>query len=168
MSQDSHRLMKKWKLGTLFYKFYYAPKSSVQKILNKGVINSWLDYRCQQQMEQATYRLKTVETRSEDNFLDIHFLTGKKYWYQTIFCAYSFAQHTNESIRPIVYDDGSLEKTYQEEILRIFPFAKIVLHSEIEEYINDFLPEGKASEASTTYEENNRYTNHFFRMELST
>jgi hypothetical protein len=143
MSQDSHRLMKKWKLGTLFYKFYYAPKSSVQKILNKGVINSWLDYRCQQQMEQATYRLKTVETRSEDNFLDIHFLTGKKYWYQTIFCAYSFAQHTNESIRPIVYDDGSLEKTYQEEILRIFPFAKIVLHSEIEEYINDFLPEGK-------------------------
>lgn len=142
-SQDPHRLVKKWKLGSLLYKFYYAPKSSIQKILNKGVLNSWLDYQGQQQMEQATYRLKTVETRAEDNFLDIYFLTGKKYWYQTIFCAYSFAQHTNESIRPVIYDDGSLEKKYQEEILRIFPCAKIVLHAEIEEYINTFLPESK-------------------------
>jgi len=138
------QILKEWKLGVILYKVYYSPKNFLLRLFRKGIINTAVDHRAQQQMEQAAYKLKVVDNHdSADSPLEIHFLTGRKFWYQTIFCAYSFAQHTNIPIRPIIYDDGSLDSKYQEEILRIFPEAKIILNAEIEEYINEHLPEHK-------------------------
>jgi hypothetical protein len=54
------------------------------------------------------------------------------------------SQHTHDfELRPVIYDDGSLEKRYQDKILRLFPNAKIILKPEIEEYIDKYLPENK-------------------------
>lgn len=135
--------LKNWKLGIIAYKFYHAPKAFVQKIFGKGLINIARDSRAQSQMEIAAYTLKPIEETPAINPLNIYFLTGKKFWYQTCFCAYSMAQHTNLPLCPIIYDDGSLEKKYQEEIFRIFPNAKIIFKPEIDEYIDKYLPENK-------------------------
>ncbi len=91
-------------------------------------------------MEKAAYQLKPINAESTPP-LDVHFLTGAKFWYQTCFCAYSMAQQTQHCIRPIVYDDGSLAKPYQAEIRRVFPNAIVVTQPEIDDRINQFLPE---------------------------
>ena len=55
------------------------------------------------------------------------------------------AQQIQINLRPIVYDDGTLESKYIQEIKRIFPNAKIILLEEIETYLEQYLPESKFS-----------------------
>jgi len=83
-------MLKKLSFGVIFYKIYYFPKSFFQQCLHEGfttiALKKWSQYR----MEQAAYRLKTVNQTTVSKELEIHFLTGKNFWYQTCFCAYSF------------------------------------------------------------------------------
>jgi hypothetical protein len=138
------KLLKPLKLGVLFYIFYYTPKAFIQRLARKGAINMAVDLQAKLQMEKSTYRLQPLSIRQiEVNTLDIYFLTGKRFWYQTCFCAYSMSQHTDDILRPVIYDDGSLEKQYQDEIIRIFPNAKIIVQQEIEVSIDKYLPHNK-------------------------
>jgi hypothetical protein len=128
-------------LGEVAYRFYYAPKGTVQKWFRKGLINTAIEARCQQKMEQAAYHLPTVTSTGPTQPLDIHFLTGKNFWYQTCFCAWSMAQYADVPIRPVIYDDGSLSMRYQDAIRRVFPNAQIFLKSELDQRIEVVLPQ---------------------------
>ncbi len=146
-TQDTklRELLKKLKLGVLAYKLYYAPKGFIKTIQRKGIINLAVDFQNRSQMEQAAYNLPTKSYTDTENLnaFNIYFLTGKKFWYQTCFCAYSMAQNSSYPLRLVIYDDGSLSQKYQDEIIRIFPNAKIILKPEIEEAINKHLPEAR-------------------------
>ncbi len=143
MKKNIRSLVKDLRLGIILYRFYYAPKGFIHKCLRQGSINMAVDYQARLQMEKATYRLKPVDSDALAEPLEIHFLTGRKFWYQTCFCAYSMAQHAKTNLRPVIYDDGSLEKKYQDEILRIFPDAKMILKQEIQERLEEYLPQSK-------------------------
>ena len=143
MTYSLHQLAKDLHLGVIIYRLYYVPKGFLQKGLRTGLINMAIDYQARLQMEAAAYRLKPVEVDASAKPLEIHFLSGKKFWYQTCFCAYSMAQHTRANFRPVIHDDGSLEKKYQDEILRIFPNARIILKQEIEERLEECFPQSK-------------------------
>jgi ferredoxin-thioredoxin reductase catalytic subunit len=143
MYDNLYQLVKDLRLGIILYRFYYAPKGFIQKCLRQGSINMAIDYQARQQMERAAYRLKPVESDALAKPLEIHFLSGRKFWYQTCFCAYSMAQHAKTNLCPVIYDDGSLEKKYQDEILRIFPNARIILKQEIQERLEEYLPQSK-------------------------
>lgn len=143
MKNSLRSLVKDLHLGIILYRLYYAPKGFIQKFLRQGSINMAIDYHAQLQMEKAAYRLKPVESDALADPQEIHFLTGRKFWYQTIFCAYSMAQNTKINLRPVIYDDGSLEKKYQDEILRIFPDAKMILKQEIQERLEEYLQQSK-------------------------
>lgn len=131
-------------LGKLLYRGYYAPKGFLEKCSNRGYLNIAIDHFERLKMEQAAYKLPTVKEYALSlPPLEIHFLSGKKFWYQTCFCAYSMAQQVQVDLRPIVYDDGTLESKYVHEIKRIFPNAKIVSVKEIDAHIEQYLPESK-------------------------
>jgi len=136
-------LAKRWQLGKLAYKLYYAPKGALQNTWRKGLINTVIDAWAQQQMEQAAYQLPTISSRSCVTPLEIHFLTGKKFWYQTCFCAYSMARYIDLPILPVIYDDGSLEEKHQNAIRQVFPNAKIFLKSELDIRVEEYLPADK-------------------------
>ena len=114
------QLAKQWQLGAIAYRFYYAPQGFLLKCVRQGAINMAIDFYAQQQMEAAAFRLQPVLHPEQNDAIEIHFLTGKKFWYQTCWCAYSMAQHSNLAIRPVIYDDGSLEPSYQNEIQPAF------------------------------------------------
>ena len=141
----TRQFIKQLKLGVLVYKLYHLPKSFIQRLTRKGAVNMAVDLQAQIEMEKATYLLPPLQLdQGVTETLDIHFLTGKKFWYQTCFCAYSMSQYIHDfRLRPVIYDDGSLEKQYQDEIVRIFPNAKLILKPEIDEYIDKYLPEHK-------------------------
>ena len=137
-------LAKDLKLGVIFYKIYYAPKSFLNKCLKQGFINIAIDNFEKRRMEKGAYEFPTVpQYNLPDPPLEIYFLSGKKFWYQTCFCAYSMIQQAKVNIRPIIYDDGTLEPKYVREIKRIFPNAKIILRSETETRLNELLPISK-------------------------
>ena len=132
--RTSHQLA----LGKLFYHLYYQPRGLLGTTLQRGIFDSLVDARERKAMKSAAYQLPTVEAGSFG--YDIHFLTGNRFWYQTVFCAYSMAQHADISLRPVVYDDGTLSLRYQKEILRIFPNARIHLKAELDDRIEFHLP----------------------------
>ncbi len=150
LNGNLRQLAKQWKLGEIAYRFYYAPKGFIQICARKGVVNMAQDFWLRKQMEQAayqlptyqipTYQIPTVAPASMEQPLDVYFLTGKYFWYQTCFCAYSLAQQSDRPIRPVIYDDGSLTKTYQDAIYRIFPRAKIILKPDIDINVDRYLP----------------------------
>jgi hypothetical protein len=142
-NQQLRQLAKKWGLGAIAYKLYYAPKGFLEKISHQGSINIAIDYWSRRQMEAAADKLPTLTVNTSAPSLDIYFLSGRKFWYQTCFCAYSMQQNTNLILRPIIYDDGSLNQQYQNKIKRIFPHAKIILLSEVEERLEQYLPQSK-------------------------
>ena len=137
------QVAKNLKIGAFLYEIYYAPKGFLQKVISQGAINMAIDYQARLQMEAAAYRLKTVNNFSSNSLLNIHFLSGKNFWYQTCFCAYSMMQQAQRNLRPVIYDDGTLEKKYVKEIKRIFPHAKIISIEEIEDNLNQHLPINK-------------------------
>jgi hypothetical protein len=131
-------------LGKIVYRLYYAPKGFLEKCLRIGAINMAIDHVEKLRMEKAAYQLPTVSKyNSPTEPLEIYFLSGKKFWYQTCFCAYSMVQQAKINIRPVIYDDGTLTAKHEAEITRIFPNAKIVYSSEIEAILDEFLPKDK-------------------------
>lgn len=58
---------------------------------------------------------------------DVWFMTGSTHWYQTAFCAWSFALHSGLVIRPIILDDGTLLASHIDHLKRLFP--ELVVHS---------------------------------------
>ncbi|MBE9031018.1 glycosyl transferase [filamentous cyanobacterium LEGE 11480] len=131
-------LARAMRLGQLVYWGYHAPKGMIQKTLKRGVINRAADQKAQRQMEAAADKLPRLEP--SENPKKIYFLSGRKFWYQTCFCAYSLVQQSGTYFRPVIYDDGSLSQTYQAKIKRIFPDAEIISHEVTEAKLDEFLP----------------------------
>lgn len=142
-SNQIRLIAKKLRLGIALYKLYYAPKAFLNICLQWGAINLALTNLGKKQMEKSVYYLQTVTVNTSVEPLDIYFLTGKKYWYQTCFCAYSMIQQAKVNLRPVIYDDGTLDTEHQQEITRIFPNAKIVSLATIEARLDEYLPKDK-------------------------
>lgn len=128
-------------LGVAMYHIYHAPKGMIHQYLKRDPIRRAMDERAQRAMVAATYRLKPLPEFSRDTALEIHFLSGKQFWYQTCFCAYSMAQSSDIPLRPIIYDDGSLEPSHQAEFERIFPQVQMVSKEAIQARLETHLPQ---------------------------
>jgi len=62
--------------------------------------------------------------------VELHFLTGRNYWYQTAFCLWSFAAASGRPLAPVLFDDGSLSELYTEPLKRLFPALRVVTADE--------------------------------------
>jgi len=127
-------------LGKLLYKLVYAPRGFVKTTWQRGPLNRYLSYRGRQQMEAAVSQLPPLARVADRPTYDLYFMTGSKYWYQTCFCAYSMQQHSPVNLRPVIYDDGSLQPEQTVEILRLFPNADLVSLDRVEARLDQVLP----------------------------
>lgn len=143
MNISLKQVAKSLNLGVVAYRLYYAPKGLIQKYVHRDPIRRAMDEQARQQMEAAAYCLQPIQNDPTPENYEIYFLSGKRFWYQTCFCAYSMALHSNINLRPVIYDDGTLEDKYVEQIKRIFPDAKIIYLNEIEERLDEYLPVSK-------------------------
>jgi len=126
-------------LGKLAYKTLYKPKSFVDKIKKQGgILNSLKIDAGKKAMQKASINLSCPQASSND--LQIHFLTGKKFWYQTVFCAYSLVKVVNKPIQFVFYDDGTFDAKLIEDAKSQFPGCIIHLMSEIDERLAKSLP----------------------------
>jgi hypothetical protein len=125
-------------LGKIAYWSYYAPKGRLQKSLKRGLINQIADRRAKHQMEAAAHQLPSLTpTPNPDR---IYFLSGRQFWYQTCFCAYSMVMRSGVYFRPVIYDDGSLTEADAAAIRRIFPDAEIIAAAVTKAKLDQHLP----------------------------
>lgn len=94
-------------------------------------------------MEASAHHLPTLEVPATDHGHRVYFLSGQRYWYQTLYCAYSLQLHAPERITPVVLDDGSLSEPLRQSITRAIPWAEFLDREAIEVRLDACLPRSK-------------------------
>lgn len=75
--------------------------------------------------------------------IEVHVLTGKRFWYQTAFCLWSLAKASGRDVVPHIYDDGSMKSEHAAYFRERFPNARVVEQEEIVGRLDRFLPASK-------------------------
>ena len=119
------RLAARLGLGRLAYLAWHAPKAAVVRSLREGgPFQQWLDAQGRQSMERAAYSLPTARDPAA-TLPELHFLTGKRFWYQTAFCLHSLQLHSGLVFPTVFHDDGSFDSPTIERLRTLFPTAEI-------------------------------------------
>jgi hypothetical protein len=72
--------------------------------------------------------------------VEVHVLTGRRFWYQAAFCLWTLAKQTRRAIAPVVYDDGSLTTEWRELLARVVPGTRFVGIAETVDRLDTHLP----------------------------
>lgn len=110
------------------------PRSFHKKVTTfGGYIDYLVMYQNKKMMINASSKLKPI--KSYDDGLNVFFLTGKKYLYQTLFCISSLAKCSNEKFKFNLIDDSSFDDELIGLVSKLLPNAKIYLNEEMEQNI---------------------------------
>ena len=72
--------------------------------------------------------------------LQVHVLSGRRFWFQTAFCLWTLARRADRPLSPIIYDDGTLKSAHREPLARLFPVCRFVGRDEIIADLDRHLP----------------------------
>jgi hypothetical protein len=75
--------------------------------------------------------------------LELHLLTGLRFWSQSAFCLYSISLHAARWVAPTIYDDGTLARDQRNALQRIFPLARFVSREETIAKLDQLLPRAR-------------------------
>ena len=92
------------------------------------------------EMEATAYSLPVLSNLNGGMPLELHVLTGRRFWYQTSFCLWSFACYSGRSLRPVIYDDGTLTEEFRAPLALLFPVARFVTQAETLARLDVHLP----------------------------
>lgn len=95
----------------------------------------------QKQMMGASRQLPTIV--SDKQGLHIYFLTGKNYFYQTLYCAFSLNKVSKEKFQFILVDDGSFDEDLIKQISKQMPGAEIITADTIALNLKKHLPKSQ-------------------------
>jgi hypothetical protein len=128
-------------MGDLALRYYHEPRSQLRKMIQEGgPLEQRRTEQGRREMVVAASLLPPLSSPADGPELEVSFLTGSRFWYQTLFCIYSLQSHSNVRITPIVYDDGSLTDANVVAILRVIPWARFVSACDVEALLDDQLP----------------------------
>ena len=128
-------------LGKVAYHLWYRPVGKLGNMIAAGgPFEMRRTERGRAAMEVAAYSLPELSGLNGPAPLELHVLTGRRFWYQTAFCLWTFARHSGRSLRPIIYDDGSLSEQFSAPLARLFPNVRFVSQEEIIDRLDVHLP----------------------------
>ncbi|MCX6954349.1 MAG: glycosyl transferase [Verrucomicrobia bacterium] len=128
-------------LGRLAYHGFHRPTGWLRDLCLDG--GPWQRHRTEQgrrDMEAAAAQLPLLPTFPAAAPVTLHVLTGRRFWYQTAFCLWSFARAAQRPVAPVILDDGSLTAEFSAPLLRLFPAARILSAAEILGRLDTHLP----------------------------
>jgi hypothetical protein len=113
-------------LGRAAYRLWHQPVGAVrQSIAEGGPLHQWLNARGRHAMVRAAATLPTARTAPAAALPELHFLTGKKFWYQTAFCLHALQHYSGRTFRAVLHDDGSFDAATIDQLQTLFPAAQI-------------------------------------------
>jgi hypothetical protein len=129
-------------LGRLALALWHQPVGRLRNCLREGgPLQQRRTERGRREMELAATRLPALTPADATHApLELHLLTGRRFWYQSAFCLWSFALHAQRRIAPLVYDDGTLAEEQRAILAAIFPLARFVPRGETLLRLDEHLP----------------------------
>jgi hypothetical protein len=126
-------------LNSIIDFFYRHPKSVVNRYKRFGGYSNYYSME-RQNKRMAKASLKLPPIYSYKDGLQLHFLTGKKYLYQTLFCIQSLAKAGLHNINIILVDDGTFNFDIINRINRQLPGATIITQEIIANNLDKIIP----------------------------
>lgn len=127
--------------GQFALRFFYTPVGRLKQCIREG--GPWAQRKTErgrQEMEATGERFGALPTFDNAPVVTLHLMTGRRFWYQTVFCLHSFAEAARVNIAPEIYDDGSIDAGCRERLLRLGPRVKIHSASELRVRLDAHLP----------------------------
>jgi hypothetical protein len=125
--------------GRALYRVWHAPVGKTRALLDAGLIESFRTTVGQRAMQRAAHRLPLLPPASGQP-LEVHLLTGRRFWYQTAFCLWTFARHASRPLAPILYDDGTLDEATLLPLRRLFPALRCISRTDALAQLDRHLP----------------------------
>lgn len=126
--------------GKILYHTWHRPVGWLEKLIaDGGPFERRRTEQGRREMEAAARTLPALSSAAGIP-LELHLLTGRKFWYQTAFCLWTFARHAGRPLAPVIYDDGTLTDEFREPLARLFPAARFVAQSETIARLDACLP----------------------------
>jgi len=128
-------------VGRAAYALWHAPVGVVRtSVAAGGPLEQWRDSRDARAMAEAASQLPTLHAPLATDFAELHFLTGKCFWYQTAFCLWSLQMHSERTFRVVFHDDGSLDDECTAPLQKLFPAAELRRRNANDQKIGELLP----------------------------
>lgn len=96
-----------------------------------GPLQQKLTEQGRKQMIAAARDLTPLQKKNSEYAGKIFFLSGSKFWYQTLFCFGSLHKHSSCQITPVILDDGTLGKEHTTRINEKIPWAEVISHDDL-------------------------------------
>ncbi len=138
-------LSKKLGLGRLAYRLFHQPLGRVAESWRAGgPLEEWRTERGRRGMEAAAHTLPALPAAGPgERPLELHLMTGRRFWYQTAFCLWTFGRQARRPLAPVILDDGSLSAEWRTALARIAPAARFVSVPETLARLDAALPEAR-------------------------
>lgn len=130
-------------LGALKTALYRRPRSEWQRLASWGPVAYFRSDVWAREMEHAATSLLSPSHEfvdQEARKIEVWFLTGEKFWFQTAFCAWTLAKHSGRGIVLNVVDDGTLRPQDDDALRRLFPQGRTIWKHAVRERLDDSLP----------------------------
>ncbi|RZL69651.1 MAG: hypothetical protein EOO93_00955 [Pedobacter sp.] len=128
-------------IGKLIYNTIFKPTSSFRYNINHfGLFGYIRILMGETKMKKAALSLPSIELR-DDFDLEVNFLTGSKYWHQTIFCGYTLATTLQNKVKINFYSDGTLSLKHIGRIQSILKKSNFISEAKVVENLLETLPQ---------------------------
>lgn len=125
--------------GKALYHSWHRPAGWLRDLIDDGgPFERRRTERGRAEMEAFALRLP-APLPVVDKPVQVHLLSGRRFWYQTAFCLWTFARHAERPLAPVIYDDGTLAD-HAAKLLELFPLGRIVTKSQMQERLDERLP----------------------------
>lgn len=128
--------------GRLLYLGWHAPLGRARKALREGPLNLWLAARGEQAMYAAAETLPPCPAPAADA-PEVTFLSGARFWRQTVFCAASLTLAAGRAYRFVIVDDGTLAPGDAAHLARLLPGVRIQGPQETLARLDAHLPQAR-------------------------
>lgn len=125
--------------GRTLYHVWHRPIGWARGVAaDGGPLERWRTTRGRTAMTAAARTLPAPSRAGAP--MEVHLLTGARFWDQTAFCLWTLARHSGRALAPVIYDDGSLSPSHRDALARLFPATRFVARSEAIARLDELLP----------------------------
>jgi hypothetical protein len=129
--------------GQILYHAWHRPFNRLRDCLREGgPLEQRRTEHGRHEMEAAAHILPVLPPGT-GRTVELHLLTGRRFWYQTAFCLWSFAHQSGRPLAPVIYDDGTLTEEFRTALARLFPATRFVTKAETIVRLDEYLPAGR-------------------------
>ncbi len=115
-------LLRNLGLGRVLLALYHRPVGRARDSLrNGGPFAERETERQRLEMVRAADGLGALPQWPGAPTLTVHLMTGRRFWYQTLFCLHSLSRTSAVNVVAEIYDDGTIDDRCRERLLRLGP-----------------------------------------------